>query len=77
MNDVARDGHRDQSMGIVFKQVNVYGPGATLRFQDTVLSILSAPLRVTRVLSEDHSPRRGILQDFSGHPKRGEFAFGP
>lgn len=57
MNDVGCDGHRNQNIGIQFKQANVYGSGAALRFQDTVSSILSAPLRAPRVLSEAHSPR--------------------
>lgn len=48
MIDAGSDGHRDQNMGSVFKQPNVYRSGAALRFQDTVSSILSAPLRVPR-----------------------------
>lgn len=72
MNGVGGDGHRDQNMGIVFKQVNAYGSGATFRFQDSASSILSAPLRVPRVLSEAHSPRRRIFKDFSMLLRSGE-----
>ncbi|KAJ5692401.1 CDR ABC transporter [Penicillium macrosclerotiorum] len=72
MNDVGRDRTRGQGMGIVFKQLNVYGSGAALQFQETVSSLLTAPLRLPQVFREAHSPRRRILKDFNGVLKRGE-----
>ena len=72
MNDLARDGARDQNMGIVFKNLNVYGSGAALQFQDTVSTLLTAPLRLPQVIRESHSPRRRILKDFNGLLKKSE-----
>jgi ABC-type multidrug transport system fused ATPase/permease subunit len=72
MDGVGRDGRDGQNMGIVFKNVNVFGSGAALQFQETVSSLLSAPLRLGQVLQESRSPRRRILKDFNGLLKKGE-----
>lgn len=72
MNDLARDRARDQNMGIVFKNLNVYGSGAALQFQETVSTLLMAPLRLPQVIRESHSPRRRILKDFKGLLKKSE-----
>ncbi|KAJ5111144.1 hypothetical protein N7532_001679 [Penicillium argentinense] len=72
MSDAARDGRPGQNMGIVFKQLNVYGSGAALQFQDTVDSMLTAPLRIPQVVRESHAPQRRILKDFNGLLKKGE-----
>lgn len=72
MNDVSRDGARGQNMGIVFKNLNVYGSGAALQFQETVSGLLTAPLRLPQVIRESHSPRRRILKDFNGLLKKSE-----
>lgn len=72
MTDVSREGRKGQNMGIVFKDLNVYGSGAALQFQETVSSLLSSPLRLPQVIRESHAPRRRILKDFSGLLKKGE-----
>lgn len=72
MNDVARDGPRGQTMGIVFKNLNVYGSGAALQFQETVSGLLTGPLRLPQMIRESHSPRRRILKDFNGLLKKSE-----
>jgi ATPase subunit of ABC transporter with duplicated ATPase domains len=72
MNDISRDSARGQNMGIVFKNLNVYGSGAALQFQETVSGILTAPLRLPQVIRESHSPRRRILKDFNGLLKKSE-----
>lgn len=72
MTDAGRDGRTGQTMGIVFKNLNVYGSGAALQFQDTVSSLLSSPLRLPQMIRESHAPRRRILKDFSGLLKKGE-----
>lgn len=73
MTDKARgDEQHGQNLGVVFKQLNVYGSGAALQFQDTVDSMLTAPLRIPQVIRESHAPKRRILKDFNGLLKKGE-----
>lgn len=73
MSDAQRDGtHRGQNLGIVFKNLNVYGSGAALQFQDTVDSMLTAPVRIPQMIRESHAPKRRILKDFNGLVKKGE-----
>lgn len=73
MTDKCRDDEQHgQNLGVVFKQLNVYGSGAALQFQDTVDSMLTAPLRIPQVIRESHAPKRRILKDFNGLLKKGE-----
>lgn len=72
MTEAGKDGRTGQNMGIVFKNLNVYGSGAALQFQETVSSLVSAPLRLPQVIRESHAPRRRILKDFNGLLKKGE-----
>lgn len=72
VNDISRDGRAGHSSDVVFKQLNVYGSGSALQFQDTVASTLSAPFRLPQILKESHSPQRRILKDFNGLLKSGE-----
>lgn len=71
-SDLGRDGRSGHSSDVVFKQLNVYGSGAALQFQDTVSSTLTAPFRLAQTLRESHSPQRRILKDFNGLLKSGE-----
>jgi ABC-type multidrug transport system ATPase subunit len=72
MNDVARDSSQGQDMGIVFKNLNVYGSGAALQFQETVSGLLTGPLRLPEMIRDSRSPRRRILKDFNGLLKKSE-----
>lgn len=72
MNDVARDDPRGLNMGIVFKNMNIYGSGAALQYQGTVSDLLAGPLRLPQAIRESHSPRRRILKDFNGLLKKSE-----
>ncbi|KAL2815809.1 ABC-2 type transporter-domain-containing protein [Aspergillus cavernicola] len=72
INDLNRDGRESHTSDVVFKQLNVYGSGAALQFQDTVTSTLTAPFRLTQILRHSHSPKRRILKDFNGLLKSGE-----
>lgn len=58
--------------GILFKDLNVSGSGAALQLQDTVGSMLSAPLRIPELLRQRRSPPRRILNSFNGVMKTGE-----
>ncbi|KAJ5816604.1 CDR ABC transporter [Penicillium robsamsonii] len=70
--DISRDGHAGHSSDIIFKQLNVYGSGAALQFQNTVTSSLTALVRVPQIIRESRSPPRRILKDFNGLLKSGE-----
>lgn len=58
--------------GILFRDLNVSGSGAALQLQDTVGSMLSAPLRIPELLRQRRSPPRRILNSFNGVMKTGE-----
>ncbi|KAJ5538316.1 CDR ABC transporter [Penicillium frequentans] len=68
MRDVGRE--RGQKMGVVFKDLNIYGSGSELQFQDTVSSMLTAPLRIGEAFHK--SPKKRILKNFNGILKSGE-----
>ncbi|KAJ5154367.1 CDR ABC transporter [Penicillium coprophilum] len=70
--DLSRDGRSEQSADVVFKQLNVYGSGAALQFQNTVTSSLTALVRLPQIIRESRSPPRRILKDFNGLLKSGE-----
>ncbi|KAL2705150.1 hypothetical protein AAEP93_000400 [Penicillium crustosum] len=71
-NDMSRDGRSGHTSDVIFKNLNVYGSGAALQFQDTVTSTLTAPFRLPQIIRESHSPQRRILKDFNGLLKSGE-----
>ena len=70
--DLNRDGPSGHTSDVVFKNLNIYGSGAALQFQDTVTSTLTAPFRLPQIVRESHSPQRRILKDFNGILKSGE-----
>ena len=71
-NDINRDGRSGHNSDVVFKNLNVYGSGAALQFQDTVTSTLTAPFRLPQIIRESKSPQRRILKNFNGLLKSGE-----
>ena len=62
MQDVGRE--RGQKMGVVFKDLNVYGSGSELQFQSTVSSMFTAPLRIGEAFRK--APSKRILKNFNG-----------
>lgn len=72
INDRGRDGAPGHTSDVIFKNLNVYGSGAALQFQDTVASTLSAPFRLPQRLRQSKAPQRRILKDFHGIMKSGE-----
>ncbi|KAE8149283.1 ABC-2 type transporter-domain-containing protein [Aspergillus avenaceus] len=64
---------RPRSTGAVFQNLNVSGSGAALQYQNTVGSILVAPLRPQNWLSlAKRAPEKEILRNFDGLLKSGE-----
>jgi ABC-type multidrug transport system fused ATPase/permease subunit len=70
--DISRDGHQGHTSDVIFKDLNVYGSGAALQYQDTVSSTLTAPLRLPELFRHSKSPQRRILKGFNGLMKSGE-----
>ncbi|KAJ5306099.1 hypothetical protein N7508_005114 [Penicillium antarcticum] len=70
--DISRDGPQGHTSDVIFKDLNVYGSGAALQYQDTVSSTLTAPLRLPQLFRGNKSPQRRILKDFNGLMKSGE-----
>ncbi|EAA66292.1 hypothetical protein AN1174.2 [Aspergillus nidulans FGSC A4] len=62
---------RPPSTGITFQNLNVFGSGSALQYQDTVVSLLTAPLRLHELLFK-RAPERHILHDFNGLIGSGE-----
>ncbi|KAL5336945.1 ABC-2 type transporter-domain-containing protein [Aspergillus crustosus] len=62
---------RPPSTGISFRNLNISGSGSALQYQDTVASLLSAPLRLPELFTK-RSPERHILRDFNGLVRSGE-----
>ncbi|RDL33925.1 putative ABC1 transport protein [Venustampulla echinocandica] len=56
--------------GIVWKNLKVCGSGSKINYQNTVGSVLLAPLRIGRVFGR--SPEKSILNEFDGVLKSGE-----
>lgn len=68
MNEVGPE--RTKKLGVAFKNLNIYGSGSELQYQQSVASFLSAPLRVGEAFRK--SPSKRILKDFNGLLKSGE-----
>lgn len=67
------EGIRRERAGIVFKNLNVSGSAAALQLQDTVGSVLLAPLRPENYISLARSaPKSHILLNFDGLVRSGE-----
>ncbi|KAK7409614.1 hypothetical protein QQX98_008209 [Neonectria punicea] len=68
---------RDQGVtakqaGVVFKDLSVSGSGAALQVQETVGSMLTAPLRVGELFSFGKKEPKHILDNFDGLVRSGE-----
>ncbi|KAH7116250.1 ABC-2 type transporter [Dendryphion nanum] len=66
------EGHQMKSVGVVYKDLNVFGSGAALQLQQTVADMLTAPLRVGKLFSFGKKDRKHILRNFDGVVKSGE-----
>jgi hypothetical protein len=61
-----------QRSGFCFKDLNVYGSGASMNIQKDVLSVFMAPLRLHEWVDFGDRNRRCILHGFNGVVKAGE-----
>jgi ATP-binding cassette subfamily G (WHITE) protein 2 (PDR) len=66
-------GRAENKLGVAMRDLDVFGSGSALQLQDTVASVLSAPLRVGEMLGgSKKSQRRHILHGFNALLKSGE-----
>jgi ATP-binding cassette subfamily G (WHITE) protein 2 (PDR) len=66
------EGIQMKNVGLVYKNLNVFGSGAALQLQQTVLDFCLAPLRVGELFSFGEKDRKQILRNFDGVVKSGE-----
>jgi hypothetical protein len=72
MKSLIAEGHQIQRTGIVFKCLSVSGSGSALQLQNTVASILLAPLRIGELFSFRKKEHKQILRNFNGVLNSGE-----
>jgi ABC-type multidrug transport system fused ATPase/permease subunit len=72
LNQLRDQGMTSRSTGVSFRNLNVYGSGSALRLQNTVASILMAPLRLGELLRMGRGPKKQILRNFDGKVREGE-----
>lgn len=63
-------GVRVLKSGFVFKDLRVTGTGSSLQYQQTVSSVMTAPLRIGELFKK--GKERVILKNFEGVVKAGE-----
>ncbi|KAF2270502.1 ABC-2 type transporter [Lojkania enalia] len=71
-NQLHNEGIEMKSVGLVYRNLNVYGSGAALQLQKTVADSFLAPLRLGESFSFGNKDRKHILHDFNGLVKSGE-----
>lgn len=64
-------GHKASELGVLFKDLDIFGSGSALQLQETVDSVLLAPLRVSELFSQKKQHKH-ILHGFNGVLKSGE-----
>jgi hypothetical protein len=64
-------GHKSSELGVLFRDLDVYGSGSALQLQETVDSVLLAPFRVGDLFSQ-RKQHKHILHGFNGFTRGGE-----
>ncbi|KAL2131092.1 hypothetical protein VTI74DRAFT_5566 [Chaetomium olivicolor] len=65
-------GHKSTELGVCFRDLDVFGSGSALQLQETVDSVLLAPLRVGELFSRGKREHKHILHGFNGLLRSGE-----
>jgi ATP-binding cassette subfamily G (WHITE) protein 2 (PDR) len=71
-NQLENEGVTMRQVGLVYKNLNVYGSGAALQLQKTVTDFLLAPFRVREWFSFGKKDQKHILRNFDGVINSGE-----
>ncbi|KAI1844016.1 hypothetical protein JX266_009882 [Neoarthrinium moseri] len=72
IDDMRAEGLTLKQSGISYENLNVSGTAAALQLQDTVGSMLTAPLRLGEMFSFGRKEHKKILQNFDGLVRSGE-----
>jgi ATP-binding cassette, subfamily G (WHITE), member 2, PDR len=72
MHDMRAEGLAVKQSGIAYENLNVSGSAPALQLQDTVGSLLTAPLRLGETFSFGQKEHKKILQNFNGVLNSGE-----
>lgn len=72
MNQLTEGGVESKSLGVSFRNLDVFGSGSALQLQDTVGSLLAAPLRPGDFFSFNKKQRKQIIHGFDGYLSPGE-----
>jgi hypothetical protein len=65
-------GHKSSHLGVLFRDLDVFGSGSALQLQETVDSVLLAPLRLGEAFGSQKKQHKHILHGFNGLLKSGE-----
>jgi ATP-binding cassette subfamily G (WHITE) protein 2 (PDR) len=71
-HQLAAEGIQMRKVSLVYRNLNVFGSGAALQLQKTVLDFCLAPLRVGELFSFGKKDHKKILSNFDGVVKSGE-----
>ncbi|KAG6069648.1 hypothetical protein E4U16_004841 [Claviceps sp. LM84 group G4] len=72
LDQMMAGGLEERSMGVSYRNLNVFGSGSALQLQNTVGSAVTAPLRLGEFFSFNKKPRKQILHSFDGCLNPGE-----
>ncbi|KAG5984504.1 hypothetical protein E4U55_004497 [Claviceps digitariae] len=65
-------GVESKSLGVSYRNLDVFGSGSALQLQDTVGSMVAAPLKLGEFFSFNKKQRKQILHGFDGYLSPGE-----
>lgn len=72
IRELGEKGLSDRQIGVSFRNLDVYGSGDAVQLQQTVGSVLMAPLRIGEFFSFGKKEPKHILNNFNGLVKSGE-----
>ncbi|AEO69668.1 uncharacterized protein THITE_2120354 [Thermothielavioides terrestris NRRL 8126] len=68
---INEQGHKTSELGVLFRNLDVFGSGSALQLQETTGSVLLAPLRIGELFAQKKQ-RKHILHGFNGLLRSGE-----
>ncbi|OAA51503.1 ATP-binding cassette transporter ABC1 [Metarhizium rileyi] len=72
IKQLSEEGISEKSVGVSYKNLSVFGSGEALQLQDTVGSMVTAPLKLGEFFSFKKKEHKQILHNFDGFLKPGE-----
>ncbi|KAG5925530.1 hypothetical protein E4U42_004205 [Claviceps africana] len=72
MDQLTEGGVERKSLGVSYRNLNVFGSGTAIQLQDTVGSTVAAPLKLGDFFSFNKKQRKHILHGFDGYLSPGE-----